>query len=300
MRKQNGKRQLAALVTTAACSLGVAHATVNYQIGNGGLGTFSGSIDGTSINGGLAGGINMTEQGGPVNGVPTSYVSVCTDLEGTLYLGQTYTYNTPVTPFGSQVTGLQPTWGAVNTPSYLSGNSVNTANAGQAIQNAAYIFYNYGTAGSTLTGNGGISGTTDQLEALQLAVWAALYDTTTDGSVSLTGGRFTLVKNSVDSTVWNDVMNWLGLNGSALTGNYNYNGYLFQPTSGAPNNRNADGQLPQELLYGVTPGSPQGGPTPLPEPSTIVAGLFLLLPMAGSVWKIARSRRNAELATTPR
>lgn len=275
---KNAKRvvQIMALAL-ASGAIGVANATVNYQIGNGGLGTFSGVIDGVAINGALAGGIKITEQGTPVSGLPTSYVTVCTDLQGTLYLGQTYTYNTPATSFSSSPIGLQPKW----------------SNPGQAIQNAAYLFYTYGTSGGTLAGSAGISGSTDQLEALQLAIWAALYDTTSTGSVNLTGGRFTIIQNSVDSTVWADVNKWLGLSGgAALAGNYGYDGYLFQPTSGAANNQNADGQLPQELLFGVGPGT-SGGPVPVPESSTVLAGALLVLPLAASTIRIIRRKQNA-------
>jgi hypothetical protein len=284
--------QMMAFALAPACSVAVANASVNYQIGNGGLGTFSGTIDGNAISGALAGGILMTEQGAPVSGVPSSYVSVCTDLEGTLYLGQTYTYNSPAASFSNpqQLTGLQPTWGAVNTPGSVSGSGINLANASQAIQNAAYLFYNYGTGGSTLTGNAGISGSTEQLEALQLAVWAALYDTTSSGSVNLVGGRFSITQSSVDSTVWSDVTQWL----TALTGDYGYTGYLFQPTDGALNNRNADGQLPQELLYGVNPsGNPHDGVTPIPEPSTIFAGVMLMLPLAAGTIRVLRRKQTA-------
>jgi len=294
MRNQNYFKLCVALASTAACSMAVTKASISYEIGNGGLGMFSGVIDGQAVNGALAGGIKMTEVGTPTAGIPSSYVSVCVDLEGTLYLGQTYTYNTPAASFGSpQQTGSQPTWGAVNTPAYLGANSINTANAAQAIQNAAYLFYNHGTAGGVQTGNAGISGSVDQLEALQLAVWAALYDTTANGSVSLTGGRFTILNSSVDTTVWNDVNSWLGLDGSALSGNYGYNGSLFQPTAGASNNKNADGQLPQELLYGVTPGDPLGGLTPIPEASTFFAGAFLILPLAASIYRVIRKGRPA-------
>lgn len=276
MKTPQRRISIVAFMSVTACSLSVASASVNYQIGNGGLGVFSGSIDNTAINGGLAGGIQITEVGTPTGGttgVPANYVTVCTDLEGTLYLGQTYTYNTPVAFNNPQLSGLDPTWGAVNTPAYLSthGGVASLANAAQAIQNAAYIFNNYGGNGGALAGGAGISGSIDQLEALQLAVWAALYDTTAGGAV--TGTRFTF--SGVDATVQNDVNSWL----SGLDGNYGYDGFLFQPTAGAPDNANSDGQQPQELLFNVNQSnSPQG--SPIPEPSTIFAGALMLLPFA--------------------
>ena len=286
MKTSKSRISIVALASVAAGSASIASATVNYQIGNGGLGIFSGSIDNTAINGGLAGGIRITEVGNPTGGttgVPANYVTVCTDLEGTLYLGQTYTYNTPVAFNNPQLTGLDPTWGAVNTAAYLSahGGVASLANAAQAIQNAAYIFNNYGANGGALTGSAGVSGSIDQLEALQLAVWAALYDTSTSGAV--TGTRFEF--SGVDATVQNDVNSWL----TGLDGNYGYDGFLFQPAAGAPNNANSDGQQPQELLFNVNESSsPQGDPS-IPEPSTIFAGALMLLPLAAGAlrnrWK---------------
>jgi hypothetical protein len=282
MKMKRNKMQMAAVASAVVCSMAAANATVSYQIGNGGLGTFNGSIDGTeTFNNALAGGIKLTEQGTPASGLPTTYISVCTDLEGVLYLGQTYTYNAP-TSFGSSVpsTGMDPTWGAVNSPSYLTHNAINTANAAQALQNAAYIFYNYGTAGGVLTGNTGLSGSVDQLEALQLAVWMALYDTTADGTVS--GTRFTF--SGVNSTVATDVANYI----KGLTGTSTYNGDLFQP-----NPTSQYGHTPQELFYNITGGSAQGGDQPsVPEPSTIFAGAMVLIPLVASTVRIIRRKQS--------
>src|SRR5262249_58808637 len=105
--------------------------------------------------------------------MPSSYVTVCTDIEGSLYLGQQYTYKTPVTGFFGQ-TGIDPSWG----------DGSNDGSSTKAIQNAAHLFYTYGQ----LTANG-LGGSTEQKAALQLAVWAALYNTTASGAVS--GTRFT-------------------------------------------------------------------------------------------------------------
>ncbi|MDR3377974.1 MAG: hypothetical protein P4M10_04765 [Verrucomicrobiae bacterium] len=276
MRKQKYLKNCLAIVSTAACSVAVAEATVDYQISDGGLGTFSGSIDGQAINNALAGGIKLTEVGTTVSGTPASYVTICTDVEGTLYLGQTYTYNTPTTFSSSQSTGIDPTWGADNGP---GASHIDTATAASALQNAAYLFNHYGTSGGALTGSSGVSGSTDQLEALQLAVWVALYDTTASGAISLAGGRFSIVQTSVDSTVWNDVTAWL----NNLDGNYGYAGDLFVPTTGAPDNQNADGQLPQELLYGATP---------VPEASTFLAGAALVLPLAVGIFRGVRRKQT--------
>ena len=230
--------QTLAFALAAACSISVASASVTYQIDNGGLEAFNVAIDGNSINGALAGGILINRisetPGGP--SMPASYVTVCTDIEGTLYLGQQYEYNTPVTPFSGQ-SGVNPTWG----------DGSNDGSAAKAIQNAAHLFYAYGQLTS-----GGIGGTTEQKAALQLAFWEVLYNTDADRDV--TGSRFTV--SGGDATAITDANNLL----SGLDGNYGLTGYLVYPNplSGV----NSDGEPPQELLIAA----------PVPESPTVIAG----------------------------
>jgi hypothetical protein len=260
--------QTLAFALAGGCFVSVASASVTYQINNGGLESFDVAIDGTSINGALAGGIQINRVSGDTS-MPSSYVTVCTDIQGTLYLGRSYAYDTPTTPFSGQ-TGVNPKWGAVNTPAYLSGSSADAANAAQAIQNAAYLFYTFGQ----LTG-AGIGGTTDEKAALQLAVWEALYDTTTLGTV--TGTRFTVSAGSAAVTL---ASTWISdLNSQANAGNFGYTGYLLYPDPlSVPNNNN---EPPQELLIGANP---------VPEAPTVIAGALLLLPFGASAFKILRKK----------
>ncbi|HTR40636.1 MAG TPA: hypothetical protein VMH87_03395 [Pseudomonadales bacterium] len=254
-----------ALAFVVGCSVAAASASVTYQINNGGLESFNVAIDGNGINGALAGGIQINQVGGDAS-MPANYVTVCTDIEGTLYLGRSYTYDTPTTPFSGQ-TGVNPTWGAINTPTYLSGNSADTANAAQAIQNAAYLFYTYGQLTST-----GLGGTTEQKAALQLAVWMALYDTTASGTV--TGSRFTVSGGDASAIAQAD--SWV----SGLSGNYSFTGYLLYPDPlSVANNNN---EPPQELLIS----------TPVPEAPTVIAATLLLLPFGASAFKILRRKHN--------
>ena len=259
MRKLERAIQTLALVLAVACSISAASASVTYQINNGGLESFNVTIDGNSINGALAGGIQINKISGDAS-MPSSYVTVCTDIEGTLYLGQSYEYNTPVTPFSGQ-SGVNPIWG----------DGSNDGSAAMAIQNAAYLFYTYGQLTSA-----GIGGTTEQMAALQLAVWEALYDTTASGSINTgTGARFTV--SGGDATAIALASSWL----SGLDGNYGLTGYLLYPNplSGV----NADGEPPQELLIAK----------PVPEAPTTIAGALLLLPFAASTFKILRKKRTA-------
>ena len=264
-----------ALALGVGCFVSAASASVTYQINNSvaDLETFNVTIDGQTTLGALTGGIQITRTaqtgGGP--SLPANYVTVCTDIQGTLYLGQSYVYNTPVTSFGGQ-TGVNPTWGAVNTPAYLSANAntPDAANAAQAIQNAAHLFYTYGQLTST-----GVGGTPDQMAALQLAVWEALYDTTVSGSVVTTGARFT-VSGGSDPAAIALANTWL----SGLDGSYGLTGYLLYPSQ--ITGVNADSEPPQELLMAM----------PVPEAPTVVAGALLLLPFGASAFKILRKKRQ--------
>jgi hypothetical protein len=270
--KTKSKRLTRTLAVAVAGFVSAASASVTYQINpsEADLETFNVTIDGDTIGSALAGGIQITKevQTGSGTSLPSSYVTVCTDIQGTLYLGQSYVYNTPVTSFSGQ-TGVNPTWGAVNTPAYVSGSGADAANAAQAIQNAAHLFYTYGQLTST-----GIGGTPEQMAALQLAVWEALYDTTSGGNVVTTGGRLTV--SGGDAAAVALANTWL----SGLDGSYGLTGYLLYPSQ--KTGVNADGEPPQELLIAM----------PVPEASTVIAGALLMLPFAASTFKILRKKRS--------
>jgi flagellar basal body rod protein FlgC len=269
--------------------------TVTYNISNPSASTGSGyadlenvniTIDTTTINNALAGGIQITEVGGPVSGVPTSYTTICTDIQGTLYLGQNYVYNTPVSTFNGPpvLTGVNPTWGAVNTPTFLGTHSVDQANASQAIQNAAYLFYTYGNLSSTGINAVGTGLTADQvaiqMASLQLAVWESLYDTTA-ASGKVNGTRLVATSTgSGDSTavISGAAALITALDSQANTGNFGYAGDLLFPNSLS---LQADNEPPQELFIAV------------PEPSTVIAGAMLLLPFGASTLRILRRNRKA-------
>jgi len=262
--------QTMAILLALVCSMAKVSAIVTYQIGNGGLETVNISIDGDPMNGVLAGGISIQQEGTINPTLPTSYVTVCTDIEGTLYLGQNYTYNSPATPFSGQ-SGVNPDWGQ------LTGTAAaQTASESAAIQNAAYLFYHYGD----LTA-GGIGGGLDNMTALQLAVWDVLYDTVANGNI--TGTRFTY--SGADATVTADVTTWIAaLNALSNVGNFGYTGFLLypDPVSGQNSGPGEDGEPPQELLI-----------QSVPEATTIIAGALLLLPFGASTFRILNKRRGA-------
>ncbi len=268
-----------------------AQATLSYTISNGYVGgaTESGYADLQVVNISLdnsgpmsvfCGGIQISEAGAPVAGMPTQYTTVCTDLNATLYLGDTYTYNR--TASFSGLAGIDPTWGAANG---LQAASINAQNATQSIENAAYIFYNFGQLNTR-----GINGSADQMAGLQLAVWLALYDTTTSGQVVVGGSsRMQISGNGGDTAAVTDALDYLSaLNQSGHAGNFSYDGGILVPNpetsdNGSPyNNSNYDNQPPQELLVAV------------PEPSTFVGGALSLMPLGLAGLRFIRTRATAK------
>ena len=248
------------------CSMAKVSANVIYQIGNGGLETLNVVIDGFSKNGILCGGISIKQEGVVNSTMPASYVTICTDIEATVYIGQKYTYDSPATPFSAS-SGVNPAWGTGGNP----------GSAAAAIQNAAYLFYHYGDLAA-----GGIGGSVDNMTALQLAVWDVLYNTDIGGKV--TGTRFSY--SGENNTVKNDVNNWISaLNSMAYVGKFGYTGFLLYPdpatSAGTVNPSFGNIEPPQELMIAV------------PETTTIIAGALLLLPFGASTLRILNKKRTA-------
>jgi hypothetical protein len=250
---------------------GAQAAFADYRIDWGGLEYFTLQV--TDYRGGaqfsaLAGGIAIDRTAGSTR-APSTYLTVCTDIGGNLWLGGTYGYAEPIAFSGQS--GLNPTWGAGNEGSTRGTPNIE-ANAAAAIQNAAQLFYTHYTE---LTGvrNGNVTARA----ALQLAVWDALYDSTAGlNTLGLGNGRFQAT--GTDQAAIDLANLWLG----QLTGNYSWTGNLLMPSPTDPLNNN--GEPAQELLMRTQDFSP------VPEPTTLFAGagaLGLFLLGAG-----ARSRRS--------
>jgi hypothetical protein len=133
--------------------------------------------------------------------------------------------------------------------------ATSTTAAYQGIENAAWLFAHH----NTVT-------TAKDWAALQLAVWDVIYNTDATGKV--TGSRFS-VTTDVDSA-WDLAQTWVG----SLPRTTDYVGYLLKPTD----------TTAQELFIGVTP---------VPEPTTIIAGALLLLPFGASTLRALRRNRAA-------
>ena len=153
--------------------------------------------------------------------------------------------------------GIQPSW------------SVNP----QAIQNASYLYNQYyipAVNANTLTA--------DQAAGLQLAIWKVLYDTAASGSVGGTsfssGAKF--LAYGFGNIAMNDAAGYITDVNTARSGGWNFSQYT--DTWLKPNANNSQG-----LIWNNT--------TPVPEPTTMIAGALLLLPFGASTLRILR-RRN--------
>jgi hypothetical protein len=218
-----------------------------YTVTDAGLGlnSFNVTWDSTSTLV-LAGALKLTKTSDS-----SEFLSVCLDIGSTLTLFRSYSYSGAIA-FDGQI-GLNPLWGAGN-----GGGLVNSGNAAAAIQAAADIFYKHS---SVLSGNSLV-----EQSALQLAVWEALYDTTAGGTAyNLTGGgRFSVSPGVPPNNPYGEASItlasiWL----SQVDPNARYSGSLLKP----------EDSLVQEVFYTVTP---------VPEPTTLIVGALLLLPLAGS------------------
>ena len=231
-----------------------ARATISYEISNAGLEAVNVSFDGTAYNGVLAGGIGINSTSG-------NTVAICTDFLGSLYLGNTYTYNSAVSVYTPGLTGVAPVWGAD------SGATTPTL----ALENAAQLFNNNV---AVLTGNN-----TAAKAGLQLAIWDALYNTTGQGTV--TGTRFSFGAGTAADAYASIYLSGLVDPSTLASDALSSVGFLIPNPDTAANGQNPDGSVPQELLVA----------TPVPEASTMIAGALLLLPFGLCSLKSLRKTR---------
>jgi hypothetical protein len=158
-------------------------------------------------------------------------------------------------------------------PVSASWSSVGQPDSG--IQNAQYFWRSFAP---TIIA----SGNADQGARLELAMWKALFDSTDHGTL---GGT------SFSVTTW--------ASAGAQTA---YDTYLAALSFDAVNGHQSDGNILRDALYASSEGTqfmPGAGQdlmfntTPVPEPTTIVAGAMLLLPFGAGTLRILRKRRTA-------
>lgn len=158
--------------------------------------------------------------------------------------------------FGGQ-TGVNPAWSAVP----------------QAIENASFIYNTYFANGSPINGL-----TADQYSGLQLAIWKVLYDTTSGGTIVNTAfDTGNLMANGFGTTAMADALTYVN---DVNTARNNSTFIVYSDTWLKPDYNNTQG-----LIYNNT--------TPVPEPTTLIAGALLLLPFGASTLRFVRKNRKA-------
>ena len=213
---------------------------------------------GQVINGNDAIGIyafNVSPGSIPNPGSP--FYSVCLSPAGLLDGGGPYKYDDWAFSIASP--GIYPNQWAVGSSGQPYG-----------INNAAYLWATYGTTVRQ-------SGDSAKAAALEFAVWTALYNSTGYGN-QLGNNYFTI--NGLSGTTLSDYNQFLGDLASMQNRAY-YTGNILegQGASAGPNT----GQSQEFFYLG----------TPVPEPTTMVAGALLLLPFGASTLRFLRKNRAA-------
>ena len=132
------------------------------------------------------------------------------------------------------------------------------------IQNAQYLWRLYSPTVID-------SGTAAQGTGLALAMYYALYDSTGYGAVDMASTAFQ-VTSPLSGDIYNAYTGYLGALNGALTLNQLGSGNVL---------RSVESGAGQDLIFNVTP---------VPEPTTIVAGVLLLLPFGASTLRVLRKR----------
>jgi len=117
------------------------------------------------------------------------------------------------------------------------------------------------------------SGTAAQGTGLALAMYYALYDSTAYGAVDTASTRFQLT-SPLSGDIYNAFATYLGaLNPASVQANLGSGNILRSIENGAG----------QDLIWNVTP---------VPEPTTMIAGALLLLPFGVSTFRMLRKNRT--------
>ncbi len=189
----------------------------------------------------------------------------CTDVGEWWNYGATYTYKS--VQFGG-ADGVNPAW--QNTPA--------------SIQDASYLYNQY------YVNNPSSINSAATAAGMQLAIWKVLYDANVNGLVNLgANGTATFASGNLQASFSTAAMNYaqtlLQDVNSARGGSVNFGAYQDQwlmPVQGVGN----DTLYPtQGMLYNTS--------TPVPEPTTMVAGALLLLPFGASTLRFLRKNRAA-------
>jgi hypothetical protein len=211
-----------------------------------------------------AGAFNVTIVNNTKGGPAFNLLTFCTDV-GVHWMANNQTSQAyKVFNFSGQM-GLSPSWSAKPA----------------AIQNAAWIYNTqFLPYAKTMSAN--------QAAGIQLAIWAALYDTQSSNgkldsmSVAVGGGGKFFESGFQAQTVTdaNNILTALqGVAGTSVTAGYNE--YWLAPTKTQANGDVVINAVSQGLI----------APMPVPEPTTLIAGALLLLPFGASTLRFVRKKR---------
>jgi hypothetical protein len=258
------------IVAVTLCAAGAQAALINVGDGltiSGDIDTAAATIGSVYYNGGgepwsgaqvYAGAFQVNVLNNTQAGSQFSIFSFCTDVGVDWQYGnQFYT----AMSFGG-VSGVNPQWSAKP----------------EAIQNASYIYNNIFLG--MVNNNGVYTGTADQAAGVQLAIWKVLYDTANNGSLKskdFSSGVFTATGFGGGIA---DAESDLAALVSARAGT---SFPLYSDTWLQPDNGTSQGLI----WNNSTPSSP------VPEPTTVLAGMLLLLPFGASTLRILRRNRAA-------
>jgi hypothetical protein len=207
-----------------------------------------------------AGAFNVTIVNNTTGGASFNLLTFCTDIDVYWMANGQSSQAYKVMNFSTS-TGVDPTWPAGT----------------KAVQNAAWIYNTQFLPNAGTMNN-------YQAAAIQLAIWAALYDTEATGvnagkldSTTVTAGEFQESGfNSQTVTDANNILSALqAVAGTSATSGYNE--YWLAPVNGS-------GQV-AALSQGLI------APMPVPEPTTLIAGALLMLPFGASTLRFLRKNR---------
>jgi hypothetical protein len=232
--------------------------------------------DNLTIHGGLNGSLDETGQVNNGRG-GTSYQSVSAGLFSVQVVNLSQANNTFT--IGTFCTDVGVSWNSAATRytavAFAGADGVSPAWSvvPQAIQNVSYIYNQYylpAAANNSLTA--------DQAAGMQLAIWEVLYDTGSQGTISssLSSGNFRA--RNFDTGTMTDAAAYVADVNAARTGGWNFTQYT--DTWLDPVNNCSQG-----LIWNNT--------TPVPEPTTLIAGALLFLPFGASTLRFVRKNRSA-------
>jgi hypothetical protein len=173
-------------------------------------------------------------------------------------------------------------------PSLQWATPVSSPNAG--ILNAQFLYNSLSGEITSANGlaNGQVGGLNVQGAAMALAMYTALYNSTGYGVIG-NGGPLTISPLSGDtSTDYNTDLALLAANKSAIMNSHPAGSVLIPNDVSSGFINPANGPDGQEMILMTTPLSQ--GATAVPEASTVISGLLMLLPFGAGILRIIRTK----------